>query len=197
MGKRMLIRQGDLPQEASQYEVGPPDAYTLHRIMHGVPEGPIDIPAMHAFPMESNLDIMGALEFRKGCYVGQELTVRTFHTGVIRKRILPVVIHRPDARPQGELVPLASVPSFPTNVDIRPVVSSAPEGSQTIPRPRGTGKLLTSYQGIGLALLRLEHVEGVEANDLRLHVNMGTSDNQDIWEVSHWWPDWWPQQPEL
>ena len=34
-----------------------------------------------------------AVDFRKGCYVGQELTVRTYHTGVIRKRILPVEIH--------------------------------------------------------------------------------------------------------
>jgi folate-binding protein YgfZ len=33
---------------------------------------------------------MFAVDFRKGCYVGQELTVRTYHTGVIRKRILPV-----------------------------------------------------------------------------------------------------------
>ena len=39
-----------------------------------------------------------SVEFRKGCYVGQELTVRTYHTGVIRKRILPVVIHRPGTR---------------------------------------------------------------------------------------------------
>ena len=33
------------------------------------------------------------VDFRKGCYVGQELTVRTYHTGIIRKRILPVMIH--------------------------------------------------------------------------------------------------------
>ena len=30
-----------------------------------------------------------AVDFRKGCYVGQELTARTHHTGVTRKRILP------------------------------------------------------------------------------------------------------------
>lgn len=33
-----------------------------------------------------------AVDFRKGCYVGQELTVRTYHTGVVRKRIFPVEI---------------------------------------------------------------------------------------------------------
>lgn len=33
-----------------------------------------------------------SVDFRKGCYVGQELTVRTYHTGILRKRILPVQI---------------------------------------------------------------------------------------------------------
>ena len=30
----------------------------------------------------------------KGCYIGQELTARTHHTGVIRKRLLPIVLDR-------------------------------------------------------------------------------------------------------
>lgn len=41
------------------------------------------------------LNPFASVDFRKGCYVGQELTVRTYHTGVVRKRILPVVIHKP------------------------------------------------------------------------------------------------------
>ena len=28
--------------------------------------------------------------FHKGCYIGQELTARTHHTGVIRKRVMPI-----------------------------------------------------------------------------------------------------------
>ena len=43
---------------------------------------------------------MGGIDFRKGCYVGQELTIRTHHTGVVRKRILPVVVYR-----HGETIP--------------------------------------------------------------------------------------------
>lgn len=31
-----------------------------------------------------------SVDLKKGCYVGQELTSRTHHTGVIRKRIVPV-----------------------------------------------------------------------------------------------------------
>ena len=35
----------------------------MHRIIHGVPEGVNDIPPMQAFPIESNLDVMGACKF--------------------------------------------------------------------------------------------------------------------------------------
>ena len=89
--------------------------YTVHRIMHGVPEGAIELPALSALPLNSDLDIMGGsglfdclaqtlvltlliVDFRKGCYVGQELTVRTYHTGVIRRRVFPVQIYPENAR---------------------------------------------------------------------------------------------------
>lgn len=48
--------------EASTHDISSHDDYTLHRILQGVPEGNIDIPPMHAFPMESNLDVMGGCE---------------------------------------------------------------------------------------------------------------------------------------
>lgn len=46
-------------QEASTHDVASQDDYVLHRILHGVPEGVDDIPPMQAFPMDSNMDIMG------------------------------------------------------------------------------------------------------------------------------------------
>lgn len=38
------------------------------------------------------------VDFRKGCYIGQELTARTWHTGVIRKRIVPFRLYGPEER---------------------------------------------------------------------------------------------------
>lgn len=46
-------------REASTHDTLGSDAYLLHRILHGVPEGTVDIPPLHAFPIESNLDVMG------------------------------------------------------------------------------------------------------------------------------------------
>ena len=165
---------------------------------------------VNAFDQSTCPHLTPSVEFRKGCYVGQELTVRTYHTGVIRKRILPVVIHRPGTRsvslltlrnhikclprirPQETVTP--SAPCFPKNVDLRPVIHSKADENRPSPRPRGTGKLLTSHQGIGLALLRLEHVEGAERGDLGLHFETTTEAGEGTWAVSPWWPEWWPRQ---
>jgi folate-binding protein YgfZ len=64
--------------------------YAIRRYLAGVPEGIDDLFVGKSLPLESNMDHMQAIDFRKGCYLGQELTIRTFHTGVTRKRILPV-----------------------------------------------------------------------------------------------------------
>ncbi|KAG6817431.1 hypothetical protein H0H87_008599 [Tephrocybe sp. NHM501043] len=195
MGKRLLVKKGSLPQETSDHELASFDAYTLHRILTGVPEGREDLPAMQAFPMESNLDIMGGLDFRKGCYVGQELTVRTYHTGSVRKRILPVVIHKPGQVLSDVIAPSPEAPSYPANMSISPTLIQRPDDAPPMPRPRGTGKLLSSHQGLGLALLRLEQVEAAERGDLSLGFSIENGLGEGAWSLTHWWPDWWPKPP--
>ncbi|PWY97491.1 Aminomethyltransferase folate-binding domain-containing protein, partial [Testicularia cyperi] len=73
------------------------DEYTIHRILNGVGEGALDFPESTSLPLENNIDYMNGVDFRKGCYVGQELTARTHHTGVVRKRIVPLVLCPADA----------------------------------------------------------------------------------------------------
>jgi transferase CAF17, mitochondrial len=68
--------------------------------------------------------------------------------------------------------------------------------SRPNPRPRGTGKLLSSVRGVGLALLRLEHVEGLHQGLLKLTAEKGTEEvSKKIWSISPWWPVWWPKRP--
>lgn len=54
----------DIAQEASTHDVASSSDYLLHRIMHGVPEGNVDIQPLHSFPMDSNLDIMCGRELK-------------------------------------------------------------------------------------------------------------------------------------
>jgi hypothetical protein len=70
------------------------------------------------------------------------------------------------------------------------------DANRPVPRPRGHGRLLTSHDGVGLALMRLEHIEGVEKGDYKLELHVRHGDSTETWRVSHWWPDWWPQKPE-
>lgn len=43
-------------------------------------------------PLESNLELLHGVSFRKGCYVGQELTARTQFKGNVRKRFVPLAL---------------------------------------------------------------------------------------------------------
>jgi len=186
MGYRLLVRKGDEPLHASNHDRVLEDAYNIHRIIHGVPEGHVDITPNVAFPMDSNLDLMGAIDFKKGCYVGQELTVRTYHKGVIRKRTVPVLLQSSDSE-ADELEDVHG--TFAADVDITPSIVA--DGSRA--RPRGSGKLLSSCYGLGLALLRSEHVEGVMARNLELNFMSGSGTK---WSVTPLWPEWWPQNPQ-
>ncbi|KAE9964140.1 hypothetical protein BLS_008597 [Venturia inaequalis] len=133
----------------------PLESYTLHRYTHGVPEGPLEILPQTALPLESNIDYLAGIDFRKGCYVGQELTIRTQHTGVVRKRILPVELYnnshsslsitsdnKPIYNPETDLVREVAA-----GIDIKA------EGGK-----RPSGKFLAGMGNIGLALCRVENM---------------------------------------
>jgi folate-binding protein YgfZ len=66
------------------------DAYTAHRIALGVPEGGTDYAYGDTFPHEANMDLVHGVDFKKGCYIGQEVVSRVEHRGTARKRIVRV-----------------------------------------------------------------------------------------------------------
>ena len=73
------------------------DAYDLHRINHGAPDGSRDMTPDKSFMLEFNMDALHAVDFSKGCYVGQEVTARTKYRAQLRK-ILCIVENVPDAK---------------------------------------------------------------------------------------------------
>ena len=50
----------------------------------------MEIGSGELFPHEANYDQFGSVNFRKGCYVGQEVVSRMQHRGTARSRIVPV-----------------------------------------------------------------------------------------------------------
>ena len=101
MGWRFIADAGSLPI-AEDYEAA--------RIAAGLADSDADLGSGEFFPHEANLDQLGAVNFRKGCYVGQEVVSRMEHRGLARNRILPLLLSGPapargtEIRAGGKLV---------------------------------------------------------------------------------------------
>jgi transferase CAF17, mitochondrial len=77
------------------------------------------------------------------------------------------------------------------NAEIKPSLIPNPDTEKTGTRPRGMGKLLSAQKEVGLALLRLEHMAGVQRGEIKLEI----STEGDPYTVIPFWPDWWPGDP--
>ena len=60
--------------------------YNKKRIALGVPENG-DLQADKSFIMQNSFEELNAVDFKKGCYVGQEVTARTKYKNGVRKRL--------------------------------------------------------------------------------------------------------------
>ena len=104
------------------------DAYDHARICLGLPDGARDLAIDKALPLENGLDVLNAINWEKGCYVGQELTARMRYRATVKRRLLPVAIEG-DAPKPGTLIMLGD---------------------------KEAGEMRSSFEDIGLALLRLD-----------------------------------------
>lgn len=95
LGQRVLLdTKADLLCKNPDFKNGVSEGrswYTQLRYQLGVSEGLKELPPGNCFPIECNADYMSGVSFHKGCYIGQELTARTHHTGVVRKRVMPIM----------------------------------------------------------------------------------------------------------
>jgi folate-binding protein YgfZ len=114
--------------------------YHRHRLALGVPDGSRDVAVDKSFLLESNFEELNAIDFNKGCYVGQELTARTKYRGVVRKRLFRVEVDGP--------LPLPGTP----------VMLGEKEA----------GTMRSGLEHVGIALLRLEDVEAASKSGQRL-----------------------------
>lgn len=62
------------------------------RVAHCVPESTIELVPNETFLLEAGLHHLNGVDFRKGCYVGQEVTARMHHKTELRKGFVIVSI---------------------------------------------------------------------------------------------------------
>ncbi len=82
-------REQNFSQLTSKFFPPANGTYNVLRKLKGIAEGS---EIYGKTPLECNQEFLNAVSFDKGCYLGQELTARSQFKGVIRKRIMPIVI---------------------------------------------------------------------------------------------------------
>jgi hypothetical protein len=107
-------------------------AYDAHRLALGAPDPARDAPSETTYPIEANFDLLGGIDFKKGCFVGQETTSRMKRRGSIKTRMLPIVFDGPPP----------------------------PFGAEVLAGSLRAGEVRTGSGGRAMALLRLDRIEG-------------------------------------
>ncbi|CAD8050681.1 unnamed protein product [Paramecium primaurelia] len=88
IGIRMVTNdQPDIKED--EIKVEKKEHFDISRLTEAIFEGK---EVVNKIPFQVNFDFWNSINLNKGCYVGQELTARSYHTGVIRKRLLPFKI---------------------------------------------------------------------------------------------------------
>lgn len=113
-------------------------AYQAHRLSLGIPDPAQDAEVYKTYPIEANFDLLNGIDFKKGCFVGQETTSRMKRRGLIKTRMLPIRFDGP-------------IPAF---------------GDEILSGELRAGTVLTGQAGQAMALMRLDRLDGpLSVND--------------------------------
>jgi folate-binding protein YgfZ len=119
------------PERPADAQLTNEAAYDRNRLTLGIP-GPADWGSDRTYPIEANFDLLNGIDFKKGCFVGQETTSRMKRRGAIKNRMLPVTFEGPP-------------PVF---------------GTEVLNGELRAGEVLSGQDGIAMALLRLDRIDG-------------------------------------
>ena len=110
------------------------------RVAHCIPESLVELIPNETFILEAGFERLHGVDFRKGCYVGQEVTARMKHKTELRK-----------------------------GFQVLRVEGSTPAGTAIIRDGREVGTLFTQSGGRGIAHVRFDRLgEGMEAGTARV-----------------------------
>jgi hypothetical protein len=123
------------------------EAYDAVRLAAGVPEFGRDFAGEDVFLLDVNYDALNAVSYKKGCFVGQEVTSRMKRKGEIRKRTFIARFDGPAPEPGTRIKA--------DNAEI--------------------GEIMSGRDGIALALLRVDRLAAapettIDGRPLRLFV---------------------------
>ncbi|SCV06210.1 LANO_0H24520g1_1 [Lachancea nothofagi CBS 11611] len=158
-----IFNAPEMPFEFHKQQINVSDV-RHERFAYGFVDGLADFKQETVLPLELNFDfIPNAVSFDKGCYVGQELTARTFATGILRKRAVPVILDGWQQLLEVDLQSEKYLRIYAENSGDQALPVSGTSGpfeakaSKTKKRLRPAGSLLCFERERGVAILRTEY----------------------------------------
>lgn len=138
LGARLLLPRSSAaePLRMAGFVAADPGIWDRKRLEQGVPDGSRDLEIDKSHLLEAGFDELNGIDWKKGCYVGQEVTARTKYRGLVKRRLLPI---RFTGTP--------------------PVC-----GSRITLAGREAGEIRSGRDGIALAFLRLDTMEEAAAS---------------------------------
>ena len=109
------------------------------RVAHCIPETGIELIANDSYLLESGFERLHGVDFRKGCYVGQEVTARMKHKTELKKGLVSVAID-----------------------------GGAPIGTPILSGDKEAGTLFTQSGNRAIAYLRFDRMQDMTAGSARL-----------------------------
>jgi folate-binding protein YgfZ len=117
----------------SEAEGGAPEIdWDALRVAACVPESGVELIPDDTYILEAAFERLNGVDFRKGCYVGQEVTARMKHKAELRKGFATVEVE-----------------------------GAAPVGTEILAEGKPTGTLYTQSGGRGIAYLRFDRATGM------------------------------------
>ncbi len=141
MGQRVIAKRDALRQIPNVSEA----EYEAHRIAQGVPKGGVDFAYGDTFVHEANLDLLNGVDFKKGCYVGQEVVARVEFRKSARKRIVKIRFDGP----------------------------APAHGTEIMAGEASIGQVGSTAGHEGLAMLRFDRLQDAQASGVQLKAGAG------------------------
>ena len=147
LGLKIILKRDELRNFCLKYnlETDTLKNYDYKRIKLNIPDSSLDLEYNKSLLLENNFDNMNAIDWDKGCYVGQEITARMKYRSLLKKSLTKIIIIKGNVKSGDEI--------FLNNKKI--------------------GNISSINNDIGLAMMRIEDSKNAYDNKIELNTKNG------------------------
>ena len=103
LGKKLIMDKKNFFEKKRFVEINETKYHEI-LISNTTPYSPFDILENKSLLLENNFDNLNAIDWDKGCYVGQEITARMKYRGLLKKKLYALKIKNGDVLEGDELI---------------------------------------------------------------------------------------------